>query len=245
MAVQKGLFFIGTYDGLIYYQKSEGLYCVRRVPAEVRQSEATKAAAAELGTKSRSASLIKNTFGSLIEGNKDKRMWSRLLTAVGKVMAADTSDAKGKRCVQHGNLDFLSGFQFNAAADTRKVLKVQPKTDLSRAGEAEFLLPELVPYRDIRVPKGTDTVVISCQAAVFDFNAFSSKVSTAEEIIIPYTDTIYAARQVQCGYEVKAGNAVLLVFALNFFRKNGSFLMPIVDKRFQAVAIAGAEKCCL
>jgi len=243
MAVQKGLFLIGTYDGLIYYRESEGLYCVRRVPAQVRQSAATKAAAAELGTKSRSASLIKNTFGSLIGGNKDKRMWGRLLTAVGKVMEADTSDAKGERCVQHGNLDFLLNFQFNAEADTRKVLKVQPETDLSRAGEAGFLLPELVPYRDIRVPKGTDTVVISCQAAVLDFTAFSSEVSTAGEIVIPYTDTLYPARYLHFDYELKTGNVVMLVFALDFFRKNGSFLMPIVDKRFQAAAIAGVEKC--
>ena len=243
MAVQKGLFLVGTYDGLIYYRRSEGLYCVRRVPAEVRQSAATKAAAADLGTKSRSASLIKNAFGPLIGSNKDKRMWSRLLTAVGKVMEADTSDAKGKRCVPHGNLDFLAGFQFNAEAETGKVLKVQPEADFSQAGKAGFRLPELVPQRDMRVPKGADTVVISCQAAVLDFAEFSSEVSAAGEIIIPYTDALYPARYLQFDYEAEAGNAAILAFAVNFFKKNGNFLMPVVDNRFQAAVIAGVKKC--
>ena len=242
MARQKDMKVTGTYDGIIYYRLYENLYCMRTVPAVVRQTEATKASAADLGTKSRSASLIKNGFASLINDNKDARMWSRLVSAEGKAMQADTKNPKGKLCVQNGDPGYLLNFQFNARAETSRILKVKPYVDLSEDGQVIFKPPELIPQKDNRAPKGTDVTVITVQSSFFGFAAFNCRASAIQEIVIPYTNEFFPSGSLRFTSETTSGGMAMLAFSINFYRKHGSFLTMLTDKRFGGATVAGIKK---
>ena len=73
----------------------------------------TRENGAEFGTAGKGGKLVRNAIRILLQNAKDKRVVSRLTTDLLKVVKTDTTNERGLRTVQDGNLALLKGFEFN------------------------------------------------------------------------------------------------------------------------------------
>src|SRR4051812_182201 len=126
MAKQVSIFRIsGRLGNQVYYyrkdKKNRKQYLVRRAPETVKQSTATKRAAADFGIASKSSSLIRNALHEHTQHCYDNTLHYRLNAIMGKILRAD-----GQRMVTAANMQSLTNFQFNKASCIDQLLKVTP-----------------------------------------------------------------------------------------------------------------------
>ena len=96
MAILTGkVTFTGRLGDLISYKRN-GKYCLRSMPEQVHQTEATRKASERFGDASRTGKQIRELFAPFLYGKKDGSHVNRL----------------NKLLVEHG-VEALSGYQFN------------------------------------------------------------------------------------------------------------------------------------
>lgn len=110
----------GKMGDLIHYyrkdKKGRKDYLVRRAPLTVNQTPATKRAAIDFGTASKSSSLIRNALHEYTQLCYDNTLHYRLNEKMGEVVRADINHPSGQRVLTAANLKSLQGFRFNNAA---------------------------------------------------------------------------------------------------------------------------------
>lgn len=110
MATQAGkIRFTGRFGDLIGYNRN-GVFCMRSMPAEVRQTSATRKAAQDFGIASRNGKLIRQELAAHLHGRKDSAWCNRL----------------NKSLVSSG-LESIVGFRFNPHTGLEKFFESTPQ----------------------------------------------------------------------------------------------------------------------
>ncbi|HVI49046.1 MAG TPA: hypothetical protein VM802_29540 [Chitinophaga sp.] len=147
MAKQTSFFtFTGKLGNLIGYRRSNE-YFLRSMPANVRQTAATRRAAQRFGLASRKGALIRNTFSGRLDVHGDSGHINRLTSALIPSAGKDTS------CI--------AGFRFNQRTGTDRFLTSVPR--LSRNGILH------IPPQTLPVCKGISALEIKVIAARIHF----------------------------------------------------------------------------
>lgn len=101
-------------DVVHYYRKNrknQKIYLTRRAPVTVRQTAATKRAAADFGTASKSSSLIRRALHEYTIHCPDPWLHSNLNSKMAGILRADP-----QRILTAANMQSLKHFRFNSAA---------------------------------------------------------------------------------------------------------------------------------
>ena len=120
MAQQKGIIPLkGTIGNITFYKSSDG-YLAREkggVDANRIQTDPafqrTRENGAEFGRAGKATKLLRNAIRGLTQNAADGKMSSRLTKAMLKVIQADATNARGLRNVIDGEVELLTGFEFN------------------------------------------------------------------------------------------------------------------------------------
>ncbi|WP_295118578.1 hypothetical protein [uncultured Chitinophaga sp.] len=133
MAKQQGIFpFTGKLGNVIGYY-ANGQYITRSAPGEVRQTQATRYASKDFGNASKAAATLRHAIAREIDLRHDSSFTNRLNKAMGEVLRADWQHRAGKRVVQTGNLQKLSGLRINRNCILKTDVLVQRTFDGSIA----------------------------------------------------------------------------------------------------------------
>lgn len=180
MATQKGVIkFKGTIGGLTYYDSKYGALVrkkggpssdqVKKDPAFKRVRENGK----EFGACGKATKLLRALLRPLMKDACDFLVTGRLNKLLFAVKNLDTSSARGQRHVATGigsaaAKDLVKGFDFNAAAPLRRVLK---KPFYVNTNTGVISVSGLKPKQDIDYPKGATHVSITGGWVRVDFAA--------------------------------------------------------------------------
>src|SRR4051812_48847980 len=141
MAKQQGIVPIqGTIGNLTFFKTASGGFSVRarnivsaKTIAKSPKYVRTRENLAEFKTGAEAASLIRNTFKTILSKAKDRTAYSRLLGEMRNVIVSDSTSDRGQRNAADGNAALLTGFEFNSNAALSSTLMAPYTVVLDRA----------------------------------------------------------------------------------------------------------------
>lgn len=235
MAVQMATYLRGKMDNIIFYNVS-GKSFARSMPAQVRQSSATKIRSGNFGIAQRAGAILRSGLQPVIFCPRDKDMQRCFSGAISQWLALDAiSSIPAQKA-----LPYTSNFSFNAATSIAARCKV-PLT-VTQPGDQllQLHLPAFVPVQVITAPAGTARVQFMIKAAACDMQTFWGNSSEVVTISIPYKSELQPAQVIDLPVTAAAGNLVLTVMCMGFFTAAG-----IKDQRpaFLPSAVIDARYC--
>lgn len=250
MAGQEGIIKLkGTLGGITFYKTRDG-YLAREKGGIDRKRMAgdpafkrTRENGMEFGTAGRFGKHLRSAVRPLLQHTADKRVVSRLLKEMMRVLKTDVVNPRGERNPLDGELQLLRGFEFNSGALLSNTLYAPYTATLDRAsGNLSVSLPELIPEQRIDAPAGTTHFKVVTAAAEVDFGQGNSAAVYNSTDEIPYDGTTVPEVTLDC--EVTAGSALPLlhVLGVEFYQQiNGGFYM-LNNGAFNALAVINIEK---
>lgn len=130
--------------GSVIYRRWRGLNLIQGRPKHMKQSIATKAAAAEFGLASTTSANIRKSL-SLFYKVPDKTMGTRLNKEVLRAIQACSTKERLDRDFHDADLSLLKGFEFNEHAPLSTVLPVSPQLVMDNQGLAKVSVPAFSP----------------------------------------------------------------------------------------------------
>ncbi|MCB4800342.1 hypothetical protein LG649_15955, partial [Tamlana sp. PT2-4] len=109
----------GTIGGISFYKTADGHLAREKGGVDANRIatdpafQRTRENGSEFGRAGKGGKVLRNAIRVLLQNAKDKRVVSRLTKQLVAVTKTDTSNARGLRTVQDGNLDLLQDFEFN------------------------------------------------------------------------------------------------------------------------------------
>jgi len=250
MPKQKGVFKVkGLLDDFSFYRSSKDGYLLRmkggvdanRIkndPAFVR----TRENGSEFGRAAKTGKLIRSALRKLVSKAKDGRSTSRMVKLLMQVIKSDSSNPRGERQAQDGDLSLLTGFDFNVEAQLSSNILFLFSVAADRAtGEVTISLPEYVPTEDIAVPQEATHMKLLYGSAEIDHPAVSYVSDLQEESWHVIDNNAIAAADLTLN--VTAGSSLPIYTALGVeygLEVNGQ-IYPLNNGSFNALSIVAID----
>ncbi|HNW51594.1 MAG TPA: hypothetical protein PKH79_10970 [Prolixibacteraceae bacterium] len=238
----------GTIGDISFYKSKDGYLArgkggvdksrIQSDPAFQR----TRENGSEFGRAGSAGRTLRTAFRPMLLKTSDSRVTSRLTQEMTKVIQADATNGRGERNVLDGELELLTGFEFNSSSGLGSTLYVTYTATLSReTGNALVEIPSFVPQNSVAAPQGaTHLKFISAAAEInFENGSFNLETSDSPEIVIggqtedaiSLTSTLPAA----------STQPLFLVFGIEFYQEvNGTFY-PLKSGSYNALAIVAVD----
>jgi hypothetical protein len=198
----------GKLDDFILY-KFRGKTCIRSIPDEVKQTEATKKKALVFGKAARMGRVIRKAMNHLFKNLDDKGIMNRLNGALVKCLNAENPP----------DYTALIGFSFTETSTLAGRLKKFPELSFDDAGTAILSFPLLREKMEFMVPASAVSVDLTFSAVCLDPEnpddspqtwgirfELTKGVLQPEQLELPFTNTI--------------GRLIVVGAALRFYTDN-------------------------
>ena len=250
MAKQKGIVKLkGAIGDLSFYKSGDGYMAreksgidknrFRNDPAFQR----TRENGAEFGRAGKAGKLIRTAFRQLINVASDSRVTSRLTRELLKVIKSDPVNIRGERRMSHGDLNYISGFDFNVNSKLSSILFTGYETAIDRAaGSASVSLAEFIPQEHLAYPQGCTHIRLMAGSAEFDFEEGLFKTANVFSDDIPLSPESEAP--VELSLKLTAGNTqdILLLLGIDFLQEVNGLRYPLKNGTYNALAIVGLSR---
>ncbi len=232
MAKQAGIFnLVGPLGGLSFYKTADG-YFVRKKGGIKKERimnaprfQRTRENAAEFGRANTSGKLLRIAFHPLLELISDRLIMRRLTCEMLKVIQSDTVNRHGQRNAADGDPGILRGFEFNSTAKLNATLCKPYCAGINReTGAVSISIPELLPYRDVKMHQGATHLKFVAAGAELDFkNELSQSFSVESELISVKSEAVTTI-SLSGSLPGQNGLPQFLAFGIIFYRNfNGTF----------------------
>jgi len=246
MARQTGIIkFKGTIGGISFYKTSDGHLAREKGGVDANRIandpafQRTRENGSEFGAAGKGGKVLRDAIRNLLIQAKDKRVVSRLTTHLLKVVKTDTTNTRGLRTVQDGDLSLLKGFNFNKRGKLRSTLHANKTKAFDRVtGEATLSLIPFKPTINIAAPVGTTHFKLVMGAAEVDFLNGTSTFATDETAILPYDNADTAAIDLTASVTANSTLPVFQVIGVSFYQEVNGQMYPLKNGSFNALAIA-------
>ncbi|MGX5817171.1 hypothetical protein ACWKWU_03195 [Chitinophaga lutea] len=226
MANQKGHLPIqGTIGNLTYYKNDQG-YSVRQKTsidatriANDPKFQRTRENGQEFACAGKAAKLLRIAFNMILQRIGDKRVIARMVKQMHNALKADLESLRGERTVEKGNVQFLKGFEFNAASKLETTLYAQYVANIDRAtGTATVQIPAIRPKQSIAMPKGCTHYLLSIVAAEIDYDSgtFQHATTNSGELLLTEDEQPPLTLSVQL--PANSDKHLFLAFSIEFFQ---------------------------
>jgi hypothetical protein len=249
MAKQSGIIKLeGTIGDISFYKSKDGYLArgkggvdksrIQNDPAFQR----TRENGSEFGRAGSAGRTLRTAFRPLLMNTSDNRVTSRLTQEMTKVIQADATSARGERNVLDGELELLTGFEFNSSSSLGATLYAPFNALITRtSGNAVIEIPAFVPQNSVVAPKGaTHLKFVSAGAEInFEDGTFTMVTSSSPEIAIGSQSQ--AAVTLTNALTAASTLPLFLVFGIEFYQEvNGSFY-PLNSGSYNALAIVAVD----
>jgi len=235
MAIQRDIKFVGTVNGIIYYEVNNQYY-MRTVPEYVEQTPASRASANILGNASTMGRLQRESLVGFIPNAKDKGMQNRLTTA----FQYFTYRQQGRVfCIQLVT-NTLETFAFNTRARSNTHLRKLAKASLITGEGVEIRIKAFNPVKLFHTPGAVVSVRFLMAATVLDINQMQVKDSCILAAEMPYTDQEVGTQQIVLPVEAGTGCIVTSGVAVQFCTSVQQGAAPLQNLRYLPAILTGA-----
>jgi len=185
-AIDNITFARSANGALIAYKKKDSITKQRILTDAVFQR--TRENMEEFGRAGKASGLLKKAARPLLQKLKDKNLNRRLISAMLKVIQADSTSTRGRRNVLDGEAELLKGFEINSNAAFEKTLLKDYTATISRVtGELAFNVAALIPANDIAYPPGATHFKIASGGYAINFEAGTFDRMQTESALFPLT----------------------------------------------------------
>jgi len=247
---QSGPIMIQATLGDITYYKRNGVFLVKRKSAVSRtrlknspQYAVFRQHQKDFSTAASGGKLIRYAFKDLVAPVADSYCVSRMTTHVLKVIQSDASNPVGERRILNGNLDLLTGFEFNAGCALDQVLLAPIKLSKDPAnGIVSLDITSINPSRQIKSPKAASHFQVVFGWTSVDFSTGDYKSTFEESVWIPLDSTASTPLSLSCSLDNANTGTLILVVGLRFSQRINDVYEPVLNSEFQALKIVEVIK---
>jgi hypothetical protein len=224
--------YSGKLGNQIGYRK--GKHCfIRQAPAVVRQTTATKKAAADFGTASKGSRIIRHALRESLQHCYDPSLNIRLNKVLGEIVRADTQHAAGQRIITADNMQHLQGFRFNEHTGLSQFLPDAPIIEMADNHSISISLPEIL-LRHTKALRGVTHLSIKAIALSVNFAAATTRQAISDTIFIK-RDKEHLAAPLTLHLNREHSTLILLEIQ-SFYELNGQ-LYPAQSKQLHALDV--------
>ena len=192
----------------------------------------------EFGRAAKAGKTLRNPIAPLLKPAKDSLMTSRMLKSLLAVIKSDTTNPRGQRTLQAGNVQLLKGFEFNSGAELSSILLAPYTTSIQRAaGTLTLNIPSFIPANMIKAPVGATHFKIVSAGIEADFMNEVGSSDMNSSAVLPLDQNATAALNLVNTVTANSTYTEVLVAGIQFFQHVNGVDYQIEDKAFNALSI--------
>lgn len=215
MAKQIANFIKGRINNLVFYQLGDN-YVARSLPAQMPQTEATKARSRNFGMAAAAGRILRSYWQGLLPNPKDKNMQSCFSGAIAKWLAQTSV----QELPPQENLPFISGFSFTTETNLGERLRVPLTVNTTDSG-LSIALPAFVPMQCITAPVRTVAVELLVGTAACGLQQREYRGVALAQLQLPFTDTVQPGQQLLLELPLTKGSLVVTAAAIRYILADG------------------------
>jgi len=245
MAKQTGIIKLkGTIGGISFYKTSDGHLArekggvdknrIQNDPAFQR----TRENGSEFGRAGKGGKVLRNAIRLLLQNAKDKRVVSRLTRSLVAITKTDTTNDRGLRTLQDGNLSLLKGFEFNLNGKLGATLFAAYTKSFDRVtGEATIDIAAFAPTVRIAAPSGTTHFKVVMGAAELDFENEAFVFESDATAVLPYDAANTSAIALAATVSANSVLPLIQVLGVEFYQEVNGQMYALKNGAYNALSI--------
>ncbi len=245
MARQKGIIKLdGTIGDITFYKSQDGYLAREKGGVEASRIAndpafaRTRENGAEFGRAGKAGKMLRTAFRSLLQNTADSKMVSRLTADFVKVIQADATNDRGQRNVIDGEVEMLSGFEFNLRGKLGTTIYAPYTANIDRAaGKLEVSIPVFVPINMVAAPAGSTHFKIISAGAEVDFENETFTVDTADSAIIAWDATATTLLTLTNNVTANSTKPLFLVLGIEFYQQVNGSMYSLKNGAYNALAL--------
>ena len=245
MAKQTGIIKLkGTIGGISFYKTTDGHLAREKGGVDANRIandpafQRTRENGSEFGRAGKGGKLLRNAIRILLQNAKDKRVVSRLTKTLVAITKTDTTNERGLRTLQDGDLSLLESFEFNLNGKLGTTLFAPFTNAFDRvSGDATVNLDAFSPTVRIAAPTGTTHFKVVMGASELDFENETSTFENDETAILPYTAADTAAIALTASLTANSTLPVVQVLGIEFYQEVNGQMYELKNGAYNALAI--------
>jgi len=230
-----GMTFYKTQDGHLVKEKSSiSAEKIANDPAFAR----TRENGSEFGRAGTAGKILRTALRPLLANVADARVASRLTSDMVKVIQADATSTRGLRNVLDGELELLTGFDFNTSGKLKTVLYLSYTPSIDRVtGIAEVQIPAFVPAIGVSAPQGATHMKIISGAAAIDFETGDFELDSNESAVLAVGNQNQAAITLTNNLTPNSTKPLFLVLGIEFYQDTNGIKYPLNNGGYNALGL--------
>jgi hypothetical protein len=245
MARQTGVVTLkGTIGGISFYKSVDGHMARQKggVDGSRIKTDAafqrTRENGAEFGRAGKASKLLRSGIRSILQNGKDRRVVSRLTTAMVKVIQADATSARGERNVLDGEVELLQGFDFNRNAPLGTTLFAPYTATINRvAGTSEITLSPFIPANEINAPSGTTHLTIVSAGVEVDFEGETFVQQIGDSGMMPWDNTATAGVTMTHTLTPNSTHPIFVLLGVQFYQEVNGIKYPLKNGAYNSLSL--------
>lgn len=245
MAKQSGIIKLeGTIGDISFYKSKDGFLArgkggidkdrIKNDPAFQR----TRENGSEFGRAGVASSTLRTAFRPILVNTTDSRISSRLVTEMLKVIKADQTNTRGERNVLDGELEMLTGFEFNQKSSLSSTLYAPFTATIDRVtGAAVVNIPAFAAEKSLVPPKGATHFKFISAASEVNFTDGTFKTVTADSAELAIGAGMVAATELSNALTPASTQPLFLLFGIEFYQQVNGVLYPLNNGTYNALSI--------
>ena len=224
MAKQKSIIKLeGTIGDISFYKSKDGYLARERggITAERIATDPkfqrTRENGAEFGRAGKAGKLLRTALKQVIQNTADGRMTSRLAKEMVRVIKADLVSERGLRNVLDGELELLTGFDFNEQGKLSTTIFAPYSATIDRvSGLLSIEFPPFDPAIGILAVPNATHFRLKAAGAMIDFEKETYITASSTSDALPVKEPIGDPVQLSCQLEENSGQPLFLVLGIEF-----------------------------
>lgn len=249
MAKQTGIIKLkGTIGGISFYKTSDGHLAREKGGIEKSRIQndpafqRTRENGSEFGRAGKGGKVLRNAIRVLLQNAKDKRVVSRLTKDLVAITKTDTTNDRGSRTLQDGDLNLLEKFEFNLNGKLGATLFTTYTKAFDRvSGDATLNIAAFSPTIRIAAPAGTTHFKVVMGAAELDFENEVSVFENDETVISPYDSADTAPIALTASITANSLLPVIQVLGIEFYQEVNGQMYPLKNGAYNALSIVTVD----
>jgi len=245
MAEQDGIIPLkGTIDKLTFFKSQDG-YRARKKTSVTKDKmtnnpnyDSVRETMDMFSRAGGAGKLLRLALRPISQGASDGRMISRLSKKMTQVIKADATNPRGKKNVLDGELELLTGFEFNVKNSLTTTMAVIYESVIDRvSGNVQVNVPAFVPKNQIAYPAQATHFQLNMAGAEIDFEkgTYLPRFKSSDQL--PLSDTELAAFSLSVTLTPNSTHPLFLALGINFFAEDIGSNKLIKNKDSSALAI--------
>ncbi|HEY8660044.1 MAG TPA: hypothetical protein VIL78_13500 [Hanamia sp.] len=232
MPSQINLQLTGRIGNVVFYKLGDKYYA-RSIPAQVKQTKATKARATEFGKASRIGKILRHQLLPVIPFPTDNKMQTRLVSLIFKWLQANS-----KMTIEPVDaVPFINKFQFTEGYSLQERWKVPLEVIHPSPGLLRLKIPAFIPARSISAPAHTVSVVCKISAAGCNVDKGIATGCYSTSLQFDYNNVEVLEQIISLPLSTPTGSLVVTAMSLEYNIPKNGLVQKTTNKAFMPAGI--------